>query len=500
MSTFKEEHKVISITAIAVIFIWTADTAYDSFISHEGSFFQLLVNVTEREPFLRMFMTLSFLVFGIVLAGMLSKRDRAEDLLKRHSAAIEASMDGIALYNRNGAYIYANQAYASINGYSNPDELMSKTVENAYDEKELERMKRDCFPALQKNGRWRGELVARRKNGSTYFQEASVTLLEDGGRVCIIRDITWRKRSEERLQRSERFLNTIFDSIRDPFCILDDEFYIIRVNKAYALLKNRRVDELIGQKCHKIFENRDTVCESCVVQKSFYSQDPCAKEKHITVREGTSIWVEIYTYPILDENGNVSHVIEYTRDITERKRAEDEKRRLIERLEHLSKTDSLTGLTNRRALTESLTYEMDRAKRYGSDLSLILCDIDSFKAINDTFGHDSGDRALQAISETLRTVLRKADIAGRYGGDEFMVILPETSIEGAESLADKLLTVVRVIRLQFAAGQTVQLSMSIGVAGLKMSDNNIDSLIKRADDAMYASKQRGRNCVSTISR
>jgi diguanylate cyclase (GGDEF)-like protein len=143
---------------------------------------------------------------------------------------------------------------------------------------------------------------------------------------------------------------------------------------------------------------------------------------------------------------------------------------------------------------------MDRAKRYGSDLSLILCDIDSFKAINDTFGHDSGDRALQAISETLRTVLRKADIAGRYGGDEFMVILPETSIEGAESLADKLLTVVRVIRLQFAAGQTVQLSMSIGVAGLKMSDNNIDSLIKRADDAMYASKQRGRNCVSTISR
>jgi diguanylate cyclase (GGDEF)-like protein/PAS domain S-box-containing protein len=499
MNTFKEEHGVISITAVAVILIWTADTAYDSFISHEGPFFQLLVNVTEREPFLRMFMTLSFLVFGIVLAGMLSKRNRAEDLLKRQSAAIEASMDGIALYNRDGEYVYVNQAYASINGYTNPDELMGKTLENAYDEKELERMMRDCFPVLQKNGRWRGELVAKRKNGSTYFQEASVTLLEDGGRVCIIRDITWRKRNEERLQRSERFLNTIFDSIRDPFCILDDEFHIIRVNKAYALLKNKRVDELIGRKCHEVFENRDTVCESCVVQKSFHSQDPCAKEKNITVREGTSVWVEIYTYPILDESGNVSHVIEYTRDITERKKAEDEKRRLIERLEHLSKTDSLTGLTNRRALTQSLTYEVDRAKRYGSDLSIILCDIDSFKAINDTYGHDSGDRALQAISETLRKVLRKADIAGRYGGDEFMVILPETSIEGAEWLADKLLTVVRAIRLQFAAGQTVQLSMSIGVAGLKMSDNDIDSLIKRADDAMYASKQRGRNCISTIS-
>ncbi len=500
MSTFKEEHKVFGVTAIAVIFIWTADTAYDSFISRKGPFFQLLVNVTERESFFRMFMTLSFLVFGAVLAGMLSRRNRAQDLLKRQSAAIETSMDGIALYSRDGGYIYANQAYASINGYANPDELMGKTVENAYDEKELERMKRDCFPALQKNGRWRGELVARRKNGSIYFQEASATLIEDGNWVCIIRDITWRKRSEDRLRRSERFLNTIFDSIRDPFCILDDEFHIIRVNKAYALLKNRRVDELIGRKCHEVFENSDKVCGFCVVQKSFYSQDPCAKEKRITVREGVSIWVEIYTYPILDENGNVSHVIEYTRDITERKKAEDEKRRLIVRLEHQSKTDSLTGLTNRGALTDSLTYEVDRAQRYGSDLSLILCDIDSFKAINDTYGHDSGDRALQAISETLRTVLRKADIAGRYGGDEFMVILPETSIEGAESLADKLLAVVRAIRLQFASGQTVQLSMSIGVAGLKMSDRDIDSLIKRADTAMYASKQRGRNCISIVSR
>ncbi len=81
-----------------------------------------------------------------------------------------------------------------------------------------------------------------------------------------------------------------------------------------------------------------------------------------------------------------------------------------------------------------------------------------------------------------------------------MVILPETSIEGAESLADKLLAVVRAIRLQFASGQTVQLSMSIGVAGLKMSDCDIDSLIKRADTAMYASKQRGRNCISIVSR
>ncbi len=495
----KEEHKVIGITAIAVIFIWIADTAYDSFVSREGPFFQLLVNVKEREPFLRMFVPLSFFVFGVVLADMLSKRNRIKDLTKKQSAAIETSMDGIALYNRDGEYVYVNQAYASINGYASPDELAGKTFKNAYDEKELERMEQVCFPALRKSGQWRGELIAKRKNGSTYYQEASVTLLEDGGRVCIIRDVTWRKRSEERLRRSEGFLNMIFYSVRDPFCIFDAEFHIIRANRAYGLLKNRRDDELIGRKCYEVFENRNTVCETCVVDQSFRSKDPCVKEKQVTIREGNSIWVEIYTYPIIDENGNVTHVMEYTRDITERKKAEHVKRRLIESLEHLSKTDSLTGLTNRRALTDSLIYEMDRAKRYGSDLSLILCDIDSFKAINDTYGHDAGDSALQVISETLKTQLRKADIAGRYGGDEFMLILPETSLEGAENLAGKLLAVVRATALSVPGGRVVPLSISIGVAGLKASDGTIDSLVKRADKALYSSKQRGRNCVSTVS-
>ncbi len=499
MAIIKEEHRVIGITAFAVVLIWTADTAYDSFISHEGPFLQLLMNVTEREHLLRMFMTVSFLVFGAVITRMLTKRSRTEDLLKKQAAAIETSMDGIALYNREGEYVYVNQAYASINGYASPAELAGKTFKNAYDEMERERMAEVCFPALEKNGRWRGELIAKRKNGSTYYQEASVTLLEDGCRVCIIRDITWRKRSEERLRRSERFLNMIFDSIRDPFCIFDSEFHIIRVNRAYGLLKGKRDDELIGRKCYEIFENRNAVCESCVVDQSFQSKDPCAKEKQITILNGNPIWVEIYTYPIVDENGNVTHVIEYTRDITERKKAEQVKRRLIESLEHLSNTDSLTGLTNRRALTDSLIYEVDRARRYGSDLSLILCDIDSFKAINDTYGHDAGDRALQIISETLKAQLRKADIAGRYGGDEFMLILPETSLEGAENLADKLLAVVRTTALQIPAGLAVPLSISIGVAGLQTSDGTVDALVKRADKALYSSKQRGRNCVSTVS-
>ncbi len=500
MTKIKGEHKVVIGTVIAVLAIWCVDAAYASFVSHEGPFFHVLSNVTDHEPFLRMVLTLGFLVFGISVSHVLAKQTRAEADRKKKTTAIESSMDGIAIFDCDGNYIYVNQAYASINGYENPAEMTGKTVRQAYDERELERMERVCIPTLLKNGQWRGEMIAKRKNGSTYFQEASATLLEDGGRVCIIRDITWRKRSEERLRKSERFLNMIFNSIRDPFCIIDDEFRIIRANEAYATRKRKTVDDLIGRKCHEVLENSTTVCEGCIVDKSFSSSDPCVKEKNIVTPDGLTTWVEIYTYPILEEDGTVSHVIEYTRDITERKKSEGEKHQLIVTLEHLSRTDGLTGLMNRRALTEILTYEVDRARRYVSPLSLILCDIDGFKEINDTYGHDVGDRVLQTISATLKMLLRKIDAAGRYGGDEFMLILPETARKGAENLAHKLLVAMKNTELNLPDGKPLRLSMSIGIAEPLEDEEGIDALIKRADDAMYASKLGGRNRISFDKR
>ena len=495
MSKTKDEHKIIFLTVLAVMLIWTIDAAYDAFVSQEGQFLDLLLSVRPGEPFIRILLTLSFLVFGIIIARILARHGRTEEILKRHSAAIESSMDGIAIINQKGEYLYVNQAFASINGYADPGELIGKTYEFAFDQQEIEPMEQ-ILPALQKNGRWRGELFAKRKNGSTYFQEASMTMLEDGGRVCIIRDITWRKRHEEWLRRSERFLNTIFDSIRDPFCIFDRDFKVVRANEAYANLKNKTVDDLIGSTCHEVLHNSDKVCEECVVEKTFHSADPCVKDKLVTLSDGTRRWLDVYTYPILDEHGKVSHVIEYTRDVTDRKRTEEEKQRLIEKLEHLSRTDVLTGLMNRRALTDSLLYEMDRSLRYGSELSIVLCDIDNFKEINDTCGHDAGDQALQAVSATLTKLLRKSDIAGRHGGDEFMVILPETSDKGAEGLADKLLTAIRETDLRYRDARSVPITMSIGVARLEKGTDTIDSFIKRADDAMYLSKQGGKDRVS----
>jgi len=496
MMHVKSRYNILIAAASAVILIGLLDAAYHAFISPEGPFLDILTQGTFHKPLLHLILAAGVLLASVIAAILLKQR-RTEETQKKHMAAIESSMDGIAIHDRDGTYIRVNQAYASISGYSGPDEVIGKTCEHFYGEKELERMEQVCMPALQKSGRWRGELLAKRKNGSTYFQEASITMLEDGSRVCIIRDISWRKRSEKRLLRSERFLNTIFDSIRDPFCIFDREFRIVRLNDAYAQMKNRMDKDLIGNKCHEVLHNRGDVCGECVVDKTFQSADLCVKEKHVRLHDGSDIWVEIHTYPILDEEGKVSYAIEYTRNITDRKRAEEEKRNTIKKLEYLSNTDSLTGLVNRRALTDSLTYEIDRARRYGSELSLMLCDIDNFKEINDTHGHEAGDRALQAISSVLKAILRKTDIAGRHGGDEFMLILPETSIRGAEYLADKILSAVREVDLRLKDGRPIQLSTSIGLSSLEAGVDSPDSFIKRADEAMYASKQGGRDRVST---
>lgn len=313
------------------------------------------------------------------------------------------------------------------------------------------------------------------------------------------KEIRDRMRTEEELRRSENFLGTIFNSIHDPFSIMDRDYTIMKVNDSYAHMNGRPAKDLLGKTCYKALYGRTSVCEECVVEKTFRSSDPCAKEKLVTTPDGSELWMEIYTYPVFDENLRVSHVIEYARDITDRKMAEEEKKHLIKKLNHLSTTDSLTGLLNRRALNDILDHEIDRARRYSSDLSLILCDIDRFKLINDSYGHRAGDLALQAISEALKSTLRKADVIGRYGGDEFMMILPETSLNGAKSLAEKIRAAVENTELELPGGKLNRLSMSIGVASCCAAVENIDTIVARADAALYTSKQAGRNRVSVAA-
>ncbi len=157
--------------------------------------------------------------------------------------------------------------------------------------------------------------------------------------------------------------------------------------------------------------------------------------------------------------------------------------------------DALTGLYNRRYLMEGLTREMARAQRYAVPLSILLLDLDHFKRINDTYGHLMGDTVLETIGTLLRDTLRAIDIPGRYGGEEFCVVLPETPMEDACLLAERIRQRVAAAVFQAPGGLPVAITCSIGVAQLREGPRDIAAMLEDADRALYQAKASGRNRV-----
>lgn len=191
-----------------------------------------------------------------------------------------------------------------------------------------------------------GELAGNFNSMSKALKESYDQFLEE---------ISERKQAEDALRKSESFLNVIFNSIRDPFCIIDSDFRIIRVNEAYAELKSMKKGELEGALCYEKMYERETVCDDCTIDKTLKSGDSIAKDKLVILRDGTNQWQEIFTYPISDDKGNTTHVIEYIRDITERKRIEEALRESRERYA-LAAQGANDGLWDWNLLENSIYY------------------------------------------------------------------------------------------------------------------------------------------------
>lgn len=165
-------------------------------------------------------------------------------------------------------------------------------------------------------------------------------------------------------------------------------------------------------------------------------------------------------------------------------------------LERLSTTDAVTGLRNRRYVGEFLSLEALRATRYHTPLSVMMLDIDHFKRVNDGHGHRVGDVVLQVIADTLRSTLRATDLAGRYGGEEFLVVLPQTDLAGAETLGERVREAIEATEIEIGAASSLSVTVSIGIAELGDAGGGIESLVERADAALYAAKDAGRNRVA----
>ena len=209
---------------------------------------------------------------------------------------------------------------------------------------------------------------------------------------------------------------------------------------------------------------------------------------------GGAEWMfqNVTLFPLASLHGTIDHVCLLVYDVTDMALDELALQEANAELERLGRTDGLTGLENRRSWEQRLRAEYKRDARSGQPCSLVMFDIDHFKQVNDSYGHQVGDEVIRRIADTLRAVARDSDIAGRYGGEEFAVILPDTDADGALRFAERLRTAVAALDIEHEDG-VLHCSVSLGVALLEPTVAGPEQWLERADQALYRSKHDGRN-------
>ena len=216
--------------------------------------------------------------------------------------------------------------------------------------------------------------------------------------------------------------------------------------------------------------------------------DSFEQEYRIVSPSKEVFWVDDRTTVEKNDAGNIIFYQGILLDITVRKQMEAE-------LVRLSNHDALTGLYNRRVLDERLAKDIQRANRYKHSLSLFMIDIDHFKSVNDSYGHATGDLIIKGVSRIIEGSIREIDYSSRYGGEEFVVVLPETSLTDAEELAERLCSTVEEKSFEIKDGSNLSVTISIGVSGFIEESKSSEHLINQADSALYEAKDFGRNCV-----
>ncbi|CAH2032656.1 sensor domain-containing diguanylate cyclase [Trichlorobacter ammonificans] len=294
----------------------------------------------------------------------------------------------------------------------------------------------------------------------------------------------------------------IFDTTNQGLVVLDRNLTVTDWNRWMEMHSSIRADEIIGRPLfdfypslqHKQAFTRAVKCAFSFGSFGYFSQK---LHHYLFPMRNPHAGIELFPRmqqhctlgPLRDESGQINSLFIAVQDVTEFVLYEH---RLIE----MTRVDSLTGLYNRRFLTQRLEEELERSRRHGNPLCLMLMDVDHFKQINDSRGHLCGDQVLRSLAQTLRDMFRKSDILGRFGGEEFVCILPETTLEKACILTERCRTSIADIEL-FYQNTPFAITISAGVTELTVNDS-ADSLIRRADNAMYQAKQAGRNrCICT---
>lgn len=299
--------------------------------------------------------------------------------------------------------------------------------------------------------------------------------------AVFVSDYTEYRRNEELLNRYSQILSTV----HDPMCYIDSNYVFRTVNDAYLNIykKSKKeivghpVEELLGKKFfeNKIKDNIDRCLKGQKVQQQEWFDFP----------DGQRRFMYMSYYPLFTKDEKtVTGVVLNSVDITKIKEME-------EKLKLLSVTDPLTQIYNRGKFNETLAEEIKRVKRYNTPLSIIMFDIDNFKDVNDTHGHDVGDDILVNLVNLVKGFIRETDIFSRWGGEEFMILLPITNLENAAILAERIR--LEVMKNKFDV--IGSLTCSFGVSEF-LPDDNMETFTKQVDNALYESKRKGKNRVT----
>ncbi|NTW05042.1 MAG: PAS domain S-box protein [Peptococcaceae bacterium] len=382
---------------------------------------------------------------------------------------LETTQDGFWIADFQGNILDINEAYCNMSGYTRRELLKMRLVD--LEVKESSREIAEHMKSVSENGSDTFESRHQKKDGTIMDVEISVACLnhEPLTILAFCRDITRRKQYEKNLIEQNTLLEGVINAIPDVLAIQHPDHRVERYNRAGYELMNLTQDEVRNKKCYELI-GRSAECEQCATSLALKTKKLETIEKYIPEM---GVYLDCRSNPILDENGDILYIVEQLRDITDKKNVQA-------RIEYLSFHDQLTGLYNRRFYEEELK-RLDTMRNL--PLTLAILDVNGLKLSNDAFGHSYGDDVLRKVSQVLKGECREDDIVARIGGDEFIILLPNTSSEQASLIIDRIRTSINSEKIN-----SINLSVSFGWETKISKEEEIHRIFKKAEDYMYRNK------------
>jgi len=421
----------------------------------------------------------------------IGERKLTKDVLRTLSRAIEQSPVSVVITDPQGDIQYVNPKFERLTGYTSAEVIgQNPRILGSGENPAAEYS--EMWAAISSGKTWQGEFHNRRKDGTLFWERASISpVLDEQGTlvhfVAVKEDITERKAAEQEL----RVAATAFES-QEGMIVTDERNVILRVNRAFTRITGYSAEEAVGQTPSLLNSGRQDAAFYAAMWAGIRRDGSWQGEIRNRCKNGEIYpeWLSITA--VFDDHGQVTNYVAAFSDITQHKQAED-------KIKQLAFSDPLTGLPNRRLLLDRLHQALAASTRNKRQGALLFIDIDNFKTLNDTLGHDKGDLLLKQVAGRLLTCVREGDTVARLGGDEFVVMLEDLSEHSEEAatqakvVGEKVLAALNHVYL--LADHEYPSTPSIGVTLFSDHQNSIDELLKQADLAMYQAKAAGRNTL-----